>query len=128
MTQKSENEKKQIKIEEYKQEEEKLIKILSFADETQLGMVKELIIDAAFISVENKYLREIMAEVGMVKIHNVDKSRQKPLEVTKQYRQNVNTYAVIIKTINNITGANIGEEDDLFDEWIKSKQKEEEEK
>lgn len=54
----------------------------------------------------------------MIIFHEQNKSRQKPVEAAKQYLKNVNSYSVVIKTLNGILQKNILEEDDEFDNFM----------
>ena len=50
----------------------------------------------------------------MVKIHPEHPDIQKPTEAAKQYLKNVNSYAVVIKTLNGVLSKSlIAEEDDM---------------
>lgn len=111
------------KSELIQKERQRLADIFADIDDKKKGLIDKLIDQAAFISVENAMLQEIMVETGMLKIHPVHKDIQKPIEAAKQYRQNTNSYAVIIKTLNSILSRDSLEGDDPFDEWLRSKQK-----
>ncbi|MCM3053679.1 hypothetical protein [Caldibacillus thermoamylovorans] len=100
----------------YQQELEKLTEIFTSVDESKRKLVEGLIEDAAFLKSENFVLRNTLSETGMVKIHPSNPSMQKPVEAAKQYLKNVNSYAVIIKTLNGILNKNILDDDeDLSD-------------
>ena len=60
-----------------------------------------------------------MKETGTVKIHPEFPELQKPIESAKQYRQNANTYAVVIKTLNGILSKDGIEQDDDFKKFLK---------
>jgi hypothetical protein len=47
---------------------------------------------------------------------------QKQTEAGKQYLKNVNSYAVVVKTLNGILSRDAVEGEDAFDEWIRGKQ------
>ncbi|MEN0650592.1 hypothetical protein NSQ82_16535 [Caldifermentibacillus hisashii] len=100
----------------YQQELEKLTEIFTSVDESKRKLVEGLIEDAAFLKSENFMLRNRLSETGMVKIHPSNPSMQKPVEAAKQYLKNVNSYSVIIKTLNGILNKNILDDDeDLSD-------------
>ncbi|MBU5214495.1 hypothetical protein M3685_16020 [Heyndrickxia oleronia] len=104
------------KMEIYQKELIKLTEIFQEVDESKRKLVEGLIEDAAFLKAENSELKEILKEVGMINIHPTQKKLQKPVEAAKQYLKNVNSYSVIIKTLNGILSKNIIEdEDDLSD-------------
>ncbi|WP_201763640.1 hypothetical protein [Chengkuizengella marina] len=62
-------------------------------------------------------LKEVLLKTGMVKVHPERPELQKPVEAAKQYRQNINSYAVAIKTLSGVLQKNIVEEDDDMDEF-----------
>ncbi|MEK6455208.1 hypothetical protein [Caldifermentibacillus hisashii] len=100
----------------YQEELEKLTEIFTSVDESKRKLVEGLIEDAAFLKSENFVLRNKLSEIGMVKIHPSNPSLQKPVEAAKQYLKNVNSYSVIIKTLNGILNKNILDDDeDLSD-------------
>lgn len=104
-----------------RKERDKLGEIFKDIDPNKLKLVEGLIDQAAYLAVENAMLQETMVETGMVKIHPVHKEIQKPVEAARQYRQNANSYAVIIKTLNGILTKDSTGEEDPFDEWLRSK-------
>jgi len=100
----------------YQQELQKLTEIFTSVDESKRKLVEGLIEDAAFLKSENFFLRKTLAEIGMVKIHPSNPAMQKPVEAAKQYLKNVNSYSVIIKTLNGILNKNMLDDDeDLSD-------------
>jgi len=111
------------KIELIRKEREKLADIFKDVDANKLRLVDGLIDQAAYLVVENAMLQETMVETGMVKIHPVHKDIQKPIEAARQYRQNANSYAVIIKTLNGILSKDSAGEEDPFDEWLRNRNK-----
>ena len=111
-----------MKSDEIQQERDRLLKLFQNAEPVKAELVDGLIWDAAYLKVENDCLRQLMTETGMVKVHPVNKDIQKPVEAARQYRQNVNSYAVIIKTLNSILGKDADDEEDGYDKWLKEKQ------
>ena len=103
----------------YKREFEKLTEIFKDVESSKQQLVEGLIKDAAFLFAENYELRNLIDEVGLIKIHNFDKSIQKQTEAGKQYLKNINSYSVIIKSLNGVLMKNAIEEDDPFDNWLK---------
>ena len=101
----------------YEQEKEKLIEIFTDVEESKRKLVEGLIEDAAFIKSENYVLKLNLTEFGMVNFHPQNKQLQKPVEASKQYLKNVNTYAVIIKTLNGVLNKNIIEDDDELSDF-----------
>lgn len=112
-----------MKIELIQKERERLVNLFNDVDDAKRELIDGLINQAAFLAVENAMLQETMIETGMIKVHPVHKEMQKPIEAAKQYRQNANTYAVIIKTLNGILTKDAAGGDDPFDEWLRKKQK-----
>jgi hypothetical protein len=93
-----------------------LSEIFQDVDEPKRKLVEGLIEDAAFLKAENDILKQVIAKVGMVKVHPEFPELQKPTEAAKQYLKNINSYSVVIRTLNGILSKNIIEdEDDLSD-------------
>ncbi|KON86603.1 hypothetical protein AF332_07070 [Sporosarcina globispora] len=104
------------KKEIYQKEEEKLTEIFAEVEDSKRRLVEGLIEDAAFLKSENFALKETLSETGMVNFHPQQKQMQKPVEAAKQYLKNVNSYAVIIRTLNGVLNKNIlDDEDELSD-------------
>lgn len=101
----------------FKKELEKLTEIFNDVDESKRKLVEGLIEDAAFLKAENSILKEVISETGMVKIHPKHKDLQKPVEAAKQYLKNINSYSVVIKTLNGVLNKNAIEEDDELSEF-----------
>lgn len=102
---------------EYKKEFEKLTEIFQDVEESKRKLVEGLIEDAAFLRSENHVLKESMIETGMVKFHPDNITMQKTVEAAKQYLKNVNSYSVVIKTLNGVLNKNILEDDDELSEF-----------
>jgi regulator of replication initiation timing len=100
----------------YQQELAKLTEIFKDVDEAKRKLVEGLVEDAAFLKAENSVIKEAISITGMVKIHPNHPELQKPIEAAKQYLKNINSYSVVIKTLNGVLNKNIIEdEDDLGD-------------
>lgn len=106
-----------IKQEVYKAELRKLQEIFQEVEESKRKLVEGLIEDAAFLKAENYVLRKIMKDTGMVKVHPEYTDKQKPTEAGKQYLKNLNSYSVVIKTLNAILSKNMIEDDDELAEF-----------
>lgn len=106
-----------LKSEVYQKELEKLTEIFRDVDESKRRLVEGLIQDAAFLMAENFTLKESIEQTGMVKFHPQHPEVQKPIEAAKQYLKNVNSYAVIIKTLNGVLSKNVIDPDDGMDEF-----------
>jgi len=102
----------------YEKEKKKLTEIFSEVEESKRKLVEGLIEDACFLKSENYQLKSSLSETGMVLFHPSRKELQKPIEAARQYLKNVNSYAVIIKTLNGVLSKNILDDDDELDEFI----------
>lgn len=102
---------------EYQKELEKLETIFQEVEEPKRRLVEGLIEDAAFLKAENFALKQQITQTGMVKIHPTHPDIQKPIEAAKQYLKNVNSYAVVIKTLNGVLSKNIIDPDDGLEEF-----------
>lgn len=107
------------KTDVYKSELAKLVEIFKDVDESKRKLVEGLIEDAAFIKTENNILKDIISKTGMVKIHPDHPELQKPTEAAKQYSKNINSYSVVIKTLNGVLMKDTVEGEDEFDEFMK---------
>jgi len=106
-----------VKIEVFNKEIAKLHEIFKDVDPSKAQLVEGLIEDAAFLLAENAELRERMAETGMVEFHPTNPKLQRTTEAAKQYLKNVNSYAVVIKTLNGVLSKNMLDPDDGMDEF-----------
>ena len=109
---------------EVQKERDILDEIFEDLDTKHKKLISGILDEAAFLKVENNNLRKVMNKTGMVKIHPKNPGVQKTTEAAKQYRQNVNAYAVLIKTMNSVLKNFTELDDDPFDEWLRSKQEE----
>lgn len=105
------------KKEAYNKELEKLNQIFIDVEDSDKKLVEGLIQDAAFLYAENYELKQILNQTGMIKIHPDDSSKQKPLPIAKEYRQNLNSYSVVIKTLSSVLQKKIDDEDDDMNEF-----------
>jgi len=110
--------------EEYQKELTKLRELFACAAPEIQKLIEGLIDDAAFLKASNQELKKSLVETGMVKIHPVHREIQRPIETAKQYLKNLNSYAVVIKTLNSILLRGTEGEDDAFDDWLKDQRKE----
>lgn len=97
---------------EFKKESEKLNALFVDVDENKKKLASGLIEDAAYLYAENKYLRHILSQTGMVRINPNNSQQQRPIEAAKQYRSNVDTYSTIIGKLSRILDAQEPDEDD----------------
>lgn len=102
----------------YQQEFNKLTEIFQDVEEPKRKLVEGLIEDAAFLRAENYDLKKSIEQTGMVKIHPQHPDMQKQIPSAAQYLKNINSYAVVIKTLNGVLLKNTIESDDEFDEFM----------
>lgn len=101
----------------YQKELAKLTEIFKDVEEDKRCLVEGLIQDAAFLFAENHVLKDAISQTGMVKIHPQHPDIQKPIETAKQYLRNINSYAVVVKTLNGVLSKNILDIDDELSEF-----------
>lgn len=101
----------------YEQELKKLREIFQEVEEPKRKLVEGLIEDAAFLKAENYELKQILKETGMVKVHPEYTDLQKTTEAARQYLKNVNSYSIVIKTLNSVLSKNLIEEDEDLAEF-----------
>ena len=110
------------KITKIREERAKLAEIFKEIDPTKAKLIAGLLDEAAYLLVENEMLRGVLVETGMIKVHPQHPDIQKPVEAARQYRQNVNSYAVVIKTLNGILAKDGTEGEDEFDKFMRERQ------
>lgn len=101
----------------YKAELEKLTELFKDVDESNRKLVDGLIQDAAFLFAENYMLKELLNKTGMIKVHPENPTLQKPLPIAKEYRQNLNSYSVVIKTLNAVLQKKNDDDDEDLEEF-----------
>lgn len=105
------------KKEIFEKELKKLTEIFQDVEESKRMLVEGLIEDAAFLKAENHELKGILNETGMIKVHPTNPQLQKSTEGAKQYLKNINSYAVVIKTLNGVLNKGVIEDDDDLEEF-----------
>ena len=103
----------------YKEELTKLQQLFSDVEPTKTQLIEGLLDNAAFLLAETSTLKNVLMETGTVKCHPEYPELQKPTEAGKQYLKNLNTYAILIKTLNSILGKDMVEPEDGFDEFMR---------
>jgi len=103
----------------YQREQAKLVEIFAEVDPAKGKLVEGLIAEAAFLASENFVLRAVLEKTGTVQIHPANPLLQRPVEAAKQYLKNLNSYAVVIKTLNGVLMKNVIDEDDEFDKFMR---------
>lgn len=111
------------KKDKIQEERMRLAEIFDNVDDSKKELVEGLIDQAAYLAIENQELQDTLIKTGMVKVHPTRPEIQKPVEAAKQYRQNVNTYSTVIKTLNGILAKDGVIEEDPFDEWVADRKK-----
>ncbi|MFK7692868.1 hypothetical protein [Paenibacillus sp. HJGM_3] len=107
----------------YRNELAKLEEIFREVDPAQAKLVEGLIKDAAFLAADNHVLREAIDKTGTVQIHPTNPNLQRTTEAAKQYLKNLNSYAVVIKTLNGVLSKNGFEGEDDFEEFMRESRK-----
>ncbi len=98
----------------FQTEFDKLTEIFKDVEEPKRKLVEGLINEAAFLYSENCKLRKILKVTGTIKCHPEHPELQKTIPAATQYLKNLNSYAVVIKTLNGILSKNIIElEEDM---------------
>jgi formamidopyrimidine-DNA glycosylase len=111
------------KIDAIQKERARLAELFKNVETGKTQLVEKLLDQAAYLAIENEYLQEVLVETGMIKIHPQHKGMQKAVEGASQYRQNVNSYAVLVKTMNSILTKDITPGEDPFEDFIKEHQR-----
>lgn len=114
------------KNEIYQQELEKIIEIFKEVEEPQRKLADGLIQETAYLKAELYEMHKVINEVGLIKIHKTDKSKQKALPIANEYRRTANIYALNIKTLNSILMKNVVEGEDEVEAWLKSRREQNE--
>ena len=105
------------KKEVYNKELNKLNEILKDVEESDKKLVEGLIQDAAFLYAENYILKNSLNETGMIKFHPSNSTLQKPLPAAKEYRQNLNSYSIVIKSLSSVLQKKIEDDDEEMGEY-----------
>lgn len=106
-----------LKQEVYDGEFAKLTELFNEIDESKKKLVEGLLQDAAFIYAENWEIKGRLNKTGMIKYHPDNPTLQKPLPAAKEYRQNLNSYAVVIRTLNGVLLKKEDNDDEDMDEF-----------
>jgi hypothetical protein len=110
----------------YQEELAKLFEIFKEVEPAKMKLVQGLIQDAAFLFSENCELKQSINKTGMVKIHPQHEDIQKLIPTAAQYLKNLNSYSVVIKTLNSVLSNNTLEGEDEFDAYIKERREKKE--
>ncbi len=100
-----------------KKEYDRMKSLFKDVDEKKTELIDELLKKAAFLKVQLDDLEKEINEYGAV-IHFSDgTSKQSP--AYKSFLASIGTYQAIIKTLNQIMGSDVIDEDDEFDDFMK---------
>ena len=105
------------KKEVYNKELNKLNEIFKDVEESDKKLVEGLIQDAAFLYAENYILKKSLDETGMIKFHPSNSTMQKHLPAAKEYRQNLNSYSIVIKSLSSVLQKKIDDDDNDMEEF-----------
>ena len=106
-----------LKQKVYEEELAKLTEVFKDINESKKKLVEGLIQDAAFLYAENYILKKSLDETGMIKFHPSNSTMQKHLPAAKEYRQNLNSYSIVIKSLSSVLQKKIDDDDDDMDEY-----------
>lgn len=112
-----ENQEVQNKQTVFQGELDKLTTVFTDVEEGKRKLVEGCIQDAAFLYAENWELRQLINKTGSVRVHPQHPEVQKTIPAVTQYLKNINSYAVIIKTLNSVLSKNLIEPDDELEEF-----------
>lgn len=109
------------KSEVYQIEHAKLQEIFKDVEPAKAKLSEELINIAAFLKAENYVLMRLIEQTGMVRINPKNANQQEKLPSGDQLLKNINSYAVVIKTLNGILSKNLLDEDDEFEKYMRER-------
>ena len=99
-------------------EYQRLLLLVKDVDETKKQLLDELLKKAAFLKVKMDILEEKLEKGGVTQ--KSSKGNVRISQRFKTYLVTLQAYQQVIKTINAIAGKNKIDEDDEFDEFMKS--------
>ncbi|MCR8635757.1 hypothetical protein [Paenibacillus radicis (ex Xue et al. 2023)] len=105
----------------YRKEHKKLQEIFKEVEPNKAQLAEELINIAAFLKAENFVLMQSIETTGMVRINPKNHNQQEKLPSGDQLLKNINSYSVVIKTLNGILSKNLLDEDDEFDKFMRER-------
>jgi hypothetical protein len=98
----------------YEAELKKINELFKDVDESKKKLAEGLIKSAAFLFAENSVLEDVLSKTGMIKIHPEHIDRQKNIPAADEFRKNISSYSIIIKTLYSILNQNtVDEADDM---------------
>ena len=99
-----------------KKEYERLKSLFKDVDVSKAELVDELLKKAAFLKVQLDDLENEINEFGAIIHYSDGSSKQSP--AYKSFLSSLGTYQAIIKTLNQIMGTDVVDEDDEFDDFM----------
>ena len=99
-------------------EYQRLLLLVKDVDETKKQLLNELLHKAAFLKVKMDILEEKMKRGGVTQ--KSSKGNVRISQRFKTYLVSLQAYQQVIKTINTIAGKNKIDDDDEFDEFMRS--------
>lgn len=99
-----------------KKEYERMKSLFKDVDENKQALIDELLKKAAFLKVQLDDLEKEINEYGAIIRYSDGTLKQSP--AYKTFLASVGTYQAIIKTLNQIMGSDVIDEDDEFDEFM----------
>ena len=102
---------------EFLKEGERLTTLFEKSDDTIKSLATGLIQDASYLYAENKILRAMLDETGMVRVNPNNPQQQRPIEAAKQYRANCDTYASIMGRLYRMLNTQDEEEENDMEEF-----------
>lgn len=103
---------------EINKEYEHLKSLFKDVDESKVSLVDELLKQTAFLTVELRGMSKTISKEGALQYSNKGNVRES--QTYKTYLKSLGVYQGIIKTLNTIAGKNVIDEDDDFDEFIRT--------
>ena len=100
-----------------RKEYERLLALFKDVDETKTKLVDELLHKAAFLKVQLDELQKQVTTYGAVQVKN---GEFRETVSYKTFLTSLAVYQTVIKTLNSILGRNAADEDDEFDNFMKS--------
>lgn len=108
------------KEEAIKKEKEKLEKVFANIDKNKKELVEQLIDQAANLTGELIELYSNIKKNKSVIVSSKNPAHQLITESAKLYNKYLNTYAVVVKTLNGILEKNLLDENDELDDFEKA--------
>ncbi len=99
-------------------EYERLLNLFKDVDENKTKLIDELLLKAAFLKVQLDELEESIKKYGTIQFSNKGNARE--TVNYKTYLKTLTVYQGIIKTLSIVMGKNTIDDDDEFDEFLRT--------